>query len=81
MVTCPYCGQLTEYLNTKYAAQLLGIQPATLRRWLQAGKFPNAQYVKGIHKTGMWKVPVEDILFYLNGAKYGVSVGDSAEVE
>lgn len=62
MVNCPFCGHETDFLTTKQVGQLLGIEATTVRYKIKQGHFPGAVEVKGIHKTGMWKIPTSAVL-------------------
>lgn len=49
-----------EILTTAAAAQLLGISPITMAKWLSAGHFPNA-YRLNPHLKSNWRIPRGDI--------------------
>jgi hypothetical protein len=71
VVRCPYCGQECEFLTAEQVGQLLGWKPNTVRRKINQGLFPGAVFVQGIHKTGMWRVPISTVLPLLEGRNDG----------
>jgi len=62
MVDCPYCGQEMKYITTPIAAQLLGVSVQTVRRRCRMGWYPGSKFVPGIHKDGVWRIPVSAVL-------------------
>ena len=56
----------TDYLNTSQAAEILGVAPGTLCRWLGMGIGPRA------HKTpgGHWRISRRAVLKYLEALRH-----------
>jgi excisionase family DNA binding protein len=55
-------------------AHLINVSQAQVRRWINAGKFPNAVRLPG---RGHWRVPVADYESFIR-AHQRSSAGDSA---
>ncbi len=52
-----------EYLTIPQVAELCGVAPRTINRWIKAGYFPGAR--KGLGKTSPYQIPKADVEAFL----------------
>jgi excisionase family DNA binding protein len=50
-----------EYISTKDAAKLLGVEDRTVRRWAESGRLEAVRTAGGAKRPGSWKVSLSSV--------------------
>jgi excisionase family DNA binding protein len=57
----------TQFVTVDEIAKRLSVHEESVRRWLRAGRFPNA--IKLPEGRGDWRIPVTDVAAFLKANK------------